>query len=193
MCTGHGGKSGTGWRFNLPMVALFMFMLLGSHDGLLTADDSQARIMEKVIALEETLQELMSQIKDVDRRVTALEKGLPARREGLKAPKPRKVPSAKKQKKLIDIGQGFYVTNLEYKGIVENTIFTGKLENSGAKDYQFVLIKMVVYGEKGSLLGDNVLNITDVPTGTTKPFKITIYGVNARDVVDFGIKFVKGF
>ncbi|MEE9584688.1 MAG: FxLYD domain-containing protein, partial [Candidatus Brocadiales bacterium] len=92
-----------------------------------------------------------------------------------------------------DIGQGFYVINLDYKGIVENTIFTGELENSGARDYQFVLIEVEAYDEKGRVLGDNALNITGMPMGTTKPFKITIYGVNARDVAGYDVRFVKGF
>ncbi len=191
MCIGHGDTDNTGWRFNLPMVALYLFLLLGLL-GSLGANGSEARIMEKMIALEETLQELMAKIEDIDRRVTALERGLSARREAPRVVKPRK-GTTKKGKKLIDIGQGFYVTNLDYEGIVENTIFTGELENSGARDYQFVLIEVEAYDEKGRVLGDNVLNITGMPMGTTKPFKITIYGVNARDVAGYDVQFVKGF
>lgn len=192
MCIGHKDTNGTGWSFNLPMVALYIFLLLGSL-GSLGADDYQTRIMEKVIALEQTLQELMEKIEGMDRRITALEKGAPARRETPREVKPQEGAMEKKAKKLIDIGQGFYVINLDYEGIVENTVFTGELENSGSRDYQFVLIKVEVYDEKGKLLGDNVLNISGMPMGTTKPFKITIYGVNVKDVADYEIKFVKGF
>lgn len=192
MCIGHKDTEGTWWSFNLPMTALYIFLLLGSL-GSLGADDSQTRIMEKMIALEQTLQELMEKVEGLDRRVTTLEKGAPARHEAPRTAKPREGTAEKKAKKLIDIGQGFYVINLEYEGIVENTVFTGELENSSARDYQFVLIKVEVYDEKGKLLGDNVLNITGVPMGTTKPFKITIYGVNVRDVASYEIEFVKGF
>lgn len=192
MCIGHNDTNGTRWNFNLPMMVLCVFLLLGPL-GSLDADDSQTKIMEKIIALEQTLQELMNRIEGLDKRITALEKGAPARREAPRTAVPQEVPAEKKIQKLIDIGQGFYVINLEYGGIVENTVFTGELENRGAGDYQFVLIKVEVYDEKGKLLGDNVLNITGMPAGTAKPFKITIYGVNVRDVASFEIKFVKGF
>lgn len=192
MCIGNKDTNGTGWRFNLPIPVLYIFLMLGSL-GSLGADDAQTRIMEKVIALEQTLQELMDKIEGLDRRITALEKGAPAHRETPRVAPPQESAAEKKAKKLIDIGQGFYVLNLGYEGIVENTIFTGELENSGTKDYQFVLLKVEVYDGKGKLLGDNVLNIDGMSVGTTKPFKITIYGVNVRDVANYEIKFVKGF
>lgn len=192
MCIGNKDTNCAGWRFNLPLAALYIFLLLGSLDSL-GADDTQARIMEKVIALEQTLQELMEKIAGLDRRITALEKGVPTLREAPRATPPQESAAEKKAKKLIDIGQGFYVINLDYEGVVENTVFTGELENSGTKDYQFVLLKVEVYDGKGKLLGDNVLNIDGMLVGTTKPFKITIYGVNVRDVANYEIKFVKGF
>lgn len=188
MCIGHKDTNSTGWKFNMPIIALYLFLLLGS----LGANDSQARIMEKIIALEETLHELMAKIDSLDKRVTALEKGLPVSREVPRAAEPKK-GITKDKKRVIGIGQGFYVHSLDYKGIVENTVFTGELENSGSRDYQFVLINVEVYDEKGNVLGNNVLNITDMPAGSTKPFKITIYGVNVRDVASYNVKFVKGF
>lgn len=193
MCIGHMDKNNTGWRLNLSVAVLCLFVLLGPL-GSLRADDSQARIMEKIIALEATLQELMAKVEDLGKRVKALEKGAPARRVAPRVTRPKKGDAKKKAaKKLIDIGHGFYVSNLEYKSIVENTIFTGDLENSGGRDYQFVLIKVIAYDKKGKLLGDNALNITGMFAGSTRPFKITLYGVNTRDVADFDIKFVKGF
>ena len=101
--------------------------------------------------------------------------------------------AANKPKKLIDIGHGLYVVDLEYESIVENTVFTGKLENSGGRDFQFVLIKVVAYDGKGKVLGDNVLNVTGAFAGVTVPFKITLYGVNTRDIVSYDFMFVKGF
>ena len=152
MCIGNKDTNGTGWRFNLPLAALYIFLLLGSL-GSLGADDAQTRIMEKVIALEQTLQELMDKIEGLDRRITALEKGAPAHRETPRAAPPQESAAEKKAKKLMDIGQGFYVLNLEYEGVVENTVFTGELENSGTKDYQFVLLKVEVYDGKGKQIG----------------------------------------
>ncbi|MFQ5956326.1 MAG: FxLYD domain-containing protein [Candidatus Brocadiales bacterium] len=189
MCIGHKDTDSSGWKFSLPMVTLYLFLLLGS----LGANDSQARILEKMIALEETLQELMVKINGLDRRITALEKGMPPTRpEKPMAAKPRK-GIKKDKKKVIDIGQGFYVLNLDFEGIVENTIFTGELENSGSRDYQFALISVEAYDEKGNVLGKEVLNVTGMPAGSTKPFKVTIYGVNVKDVASYNIKFVKGF
>lgn len=188
MCIGHKDTNNTSWKFSLPMVTLYLFLLLGS----LGANDPQARILEKMVALEETLRELMAELESLDKRVKALEEGMPIPSEAQKAAEPQK-DIIKDKKKVIDIGQGFYVLNLDYEGIVENTIFTGELENSSTKDYQFVLINVEAYDEKGNVLGKDVLNVTDMPAGSTKPFKVTIYGVNVRDVASYNVKFVKGF
>lgn len=187
VCRGYNDTANAGWKFNPSLAVLYIFLLLGS----LGANDSQARILEKMIALEETLRELMGKVEDLNRRVTALEKGLPA--QGVpQPPKPSKsIP--KDKKKVIDIGRGFYVLNIDYEGIIENTVFTGELENSGPRDYQFVLISVEVYDAKGNMLGKEVLNVTGVPAGSTRPFKVTIYGVNVKDVASYSIKFVKGF
>ncbi|MHC4275767.1 MAG: FxLYD domain-containing protein [Planctomycetota bacterium] len=193
--TGLGDKGGARWSFKPSVMVLCVLLFLCSLTGSLSpveAGDAERRIMEKIIALEGTLQELMAKLDGIDKRVSALEKGQPAHRAAPKAVVPKR-GAANKPRKLIDIGQGFYVIDLEYEGIVENTVFTGKLENSGGRDYQFVLIKVVAYDGKGKALGDNVLNVTGAFAGVTVPFKMTIYGVNARDIASYDFKFVKGF
>ena len=195
MCTGLEDKGGARWSFKPSVMVLCVLLFLCSLTGSLSpveAGDTERRIMEKIIALEGTLQELMAKLDDVGKRVSALEKGQPAHRAAPKTGAPKK-RAANKPKKLIDIGHGFYVVDLEYESIVENTVFTGKLENSGGRDFQFVLIKVVAYDGKGRVLGDNVLNVTGAFAGVTVPFKITIYGVNTRDIVSYDFMFVKGF
>lgn len=171
-------KSETRW--NIPLAFLYLFMFLG-------ASDPQVIIMEKLTALEESLHEALSKLESLEKRVTALEKGTS------QAPKSTKTPSmAPKKPGFVDIGQGLTIVNLVYKPVVNGTIFTGELENGSAKDYQFVLFNVEVLDTKGKVLGENASYVMDIPMGTRKPFEVTLYGVEAKDINRYIIKYVKG-
>lgn len=171
-------KSETRW--NIPLAFLYLFMFLG-------ASDPQAVIMEKITALEESLHEALSKLESLEKRVTALEKGTP------QAPKTTKAPStAPKRPRSVDIGQGLTIVNLVYKPVLNDTIFTGELENSSARDYQFVLFNVEVLDAKGKVLGESPAYVMDIPIGARKSFEVTIYGVNAKDINRYIIKYIKG-
>src|SRR3989338_4155275 len=160
-------------RWNVPLAFLYLFLFLG-------ANDPQVIIMEKLTALEETLHEMALKLEGLEKRLTALEKGTP------QPPKTTKAPYAPLKKPgFVDIGQGLTVVNLVYKPVLNDTVFTGKLENGSSKDYQFVLFNVEV-------LGANAAYVMDIPMGARQSFEVTIYGVSAKDINRYIIKYVKG-
>jgi hypothetical protein len=167
-------------KWNLPLAFLYLFLFLG-------ASDPQAVIMEKLTALEETLHEMALKLEGLEKRVTALEKGAG------QAPKTTKaLTTPSKRPGFVDIGQGLTIVNLIYKPVLNDTVFTGELENGSSKDLQFVLFNVEVLDSKGKVLGTNAAYVMDVPMGARQPFEVTIYGVNAKDINRYIIKYVKG-
>lgn len=179
MCIGYSEKEGTNMRWNLPLGVLYLFLFLG-------ANDPTAMILEKITALEESFRQISLRLVELEKRVETLEKARPA-----EAKRPAKaLPPARRE--FIDIGQGFYALNLSFKGDVNNTIFTGEIENTSTKDYQFMLFNIEVYDEKGNTLGSSSGYVMDIPMGARKPFEVVIYGANAREVARYAVKYVKG-
>ncbi|HHT9120409.1 MAG TPA: FxLYD domain-containing protein [Candidatus Hypogeohydataceae bacterium YC41] len=169
-------------RWNIPLAFLYLFLFLG-------ASDPQAIIMEKLTALEETLHELAQRLERLEKRVTNLEKGTTAQ-----SPKPSKAPSPtpKKMPTTIDLGGGLSVVNLNFKPAFNDTVFTGELENGSSRDFQFVLFNVDVLDSSGKVLGTSPAYVMDIPMGSSRPFEVTIYGVNAKDIGRYVIKYVKG-
>lgn len=168
-------------RWNVPLAFLYLFLFLG-------ANDPQAIILEKLTALEETLHEMALKLEGLEKRLTALEKGT------AQTPKSTKVPSSASPKKpgFVDIGQGLSIVNLTYKPVLNDTVFTGELENGSSKDYQFVLFNVEVLDAKGRVLGANAAYVMDIPMGARQSFEVTIYGVGVKDINRYIIKYVKG-
>ena len=167
-------------RWNVPLAFLYLFLFLG-------ANDPQVIILEKLTALEETLHEMALKLEGMERRLTALEKGT------TQPPKTTKAPSTPLKKPgFVDIGQGLTVVNLVYKPVLNDTVFTGELENGSSKDYQFVLFNVEVLDAKGRVLGANAAYVMDIPMGARQSFEVTIYGVSAKDINRYIIKYVKG-
>ena len=167
-------------RWNVPLAFLYLFLFLG-------ANDPQVIILEKLTALEETLHEMALKLEGMERRLTALEKGT------TQPPKTTKAPSTPLKKPgLVDIGQGLTVVNLVYKPVLNDTVFTGELENGSSKDYQFVLFNVEVLDAKGRVLGANAAYVMDIPMGARQSFEVTIYGVSVKDINRYIIKYVKG-
>lgn len=167
-------------RWNVPLAFLYLFLFLG-------ANDPQVIIMEKLTALEETLHEMALKLEGLEKRLMALEKGTSQPPKATKAPyAPLKKPG------FVDIGQGLTVVNLVYKPVLGDTVFTGELENGSSKDYQFVLFNVEVLDSKGKVLGANAVYVMDIPMGSRQSFEVTIYGVSAKDINRYIIKYVKG-
>ncbi|MFN3467244.1 MAG: FxLYD domain-containing protein [Candidatus Brocadiales bacterium] len=168
-------------RWNVPLAFLYLFLLLG-------ANDPQAIVLEKLMALEETLHEMALKLDGLEKRVTALEKGT------TQAPKATKTPSMAPRRATgsVDIGQGLTIVNLTYKPVLGDTVFTGELENGSSRDYQFVLFNVEVLDTKGKVLGANAAYVMEIPMGARQPFEVTIYGVSAKDISRYIIKYVKG-
>jgi hypothetical protein len=167
-------------RWNIPLAFLYLFLFLG-------ANDPQAIIMEKLMALEETLREMARKLDGLEKRVTILEKGTAQPPKAAKVP-----PAAPKKPGFVDIGQGLTIVNLVYKPVLNDTVFTGELENGSSKDYQFVLFNVEVMDAKGKVLGANASYVMDIPMGERRAFEVTIYGVNAKDINRYIIRYVKG-
>ncbi len=144
--------------------------------------------MEKLMALEESFKEIATKLERLEKRITALEKG------AVQESKPTKAPSTTPRKATgtVDLGQGLTIVNLTYKPSLDNTVFTGEIENGSAKDFQFIIFNVEVLDAKDKVLGANASYIMDIPMGERKPFEVTIYGVNAKNVSRYIIKYVKG-
>ncbi len=167
-------------RWNVPLAFLYLFLFLG-------ANDPQAIIMEKLTALEETLHEMVLKLEGLEKRVAALEKGVAQTQKTTRTPQ-----ATTKKPGFVDIGQGLMVVNLVYKPVLNDTVFTGELENGSSRDYQFVLFNVEVLDSKGRVLGANAAYVMDIPMGARKPFEVTIYGVNAKDVSRYIIRYEQG-
>ena len=177
MCLAAKDKSQIRW--NLPLGILYLFLFLG-------ANDPQEKVLEKLMALEDAFRNLYLKIDDLEKRVSQLEKGLPKKAE--KAT-PREIPSAQGA---VDMGQGFFAVEVNFRGSLNDTIFTGEIENSSTKNYQFMVFNLEVYNEKGEVIGATSSYVMDIPMGSRKPFEVTIYGVNVKDVARYSIKYAKG-
>jgi hypothetical protein len=181
MCLAAKDKSQIRW--NLPLGILYLFLFL----SFLGANDPQEKILEKIMALEDAFRNLSLKIDDLEKRVSQLEKGLPKKAE--KAEKPREMPYAQD---VLDMGQGFFALEVGFRGSLNDTIFTGEIENSSTKNYQFMVFNLEVYNEKGEVIGATSSYVMDIPMGSRKPFEVTIYGVNVKDVARYSIKYAKG-
>jgi hypothetical protein len=144
--------------------------------------------MEKLVALEENLWQLSKKLEGLEKRVTTLEKGTAP------APKPSKAPpvTPRKPPSFIELGEGLSVANLTFKPAFGDTVFKGEIQNGSSRDFQFVLFNVEVLDSKDKVIGSSSAYVMDLPVGASRPFEVTIYGVNANDISRYIIKYVKG-
>lgn len=189
-------------KIHLPLAILFLFVFLGATEPEENAPEEnlfEAKILEKVLALEASISNLSHKINEIDKRLTKLEKAPPPQQIPQKAQEPAspiikplleekiKSPSVD-----LDIGHGFRGINVHYESSFSDTLFTGEIENNTG-DREFVHFHVEAYDDKGKIVGKGGFQFIRLTMGSREHFELVIRGLNAKDIARYSITCVRGF
>lgn len=69
----------------------------------------------------------------------------------------------------------------------------GEVTNETGKDFSLVFFNLTLYDISGKVIGSNSFMISGLRNGQTKPFDVTVYGVDSNKIWDWKLEYDRGY
>jgi len=173
------------------LIGLTVVVFFIIHNSVLFGQD----LSNKLQMLEIVISNLVSRVDALEKRIGRLEKKLSHSDSVSEVPKKKEQKDIKSQtlvnKGYEDIGDGFFVRNVNFSPFSNNVLCTGEVYNKSGKNYRFAKFRLTIYDGQGMIIKKQEFTIPDIPKDSSSTFKIMIVGINSSSINRYELKLVK--
>lgn len=183
------------WRSARVFVAVvfavaFSSALLAPSHAQGTDGSTQGSADERIAAIEQQVKDLAARVEKLERLISLLQAKLDT---GTGQPTQVAPPTGPDYTKFKWANITHWTVTNRQTGAVIGYTMKGEVTNETGRDFSYVTFSLTLYDVTGKVIGSGSFSLTGLRNGQTKPFEVTVYGVDPNKIWDWNLEYDRGF